>query len=476
MERKIKKSEVNPKNFPHRIVIKFQDAFPLPYESEGNIMDYLLKKQIIPVKELLEQYPGIKIKKLFTSVEPEKITKLVKNAQKISADYKPPQLFSYCAMDCPYKMDASKVLQEVIKSKHVEFAYIASEPAPSPSPCNATGTNPRSMNQGYLDPAPKGINARYAWAFDGGCGTGNVQFIDIEYAWDLNHEDIREANISFLWGNENFPDEKEHGTAVLGIVLMQDNEFGGLGITPKVKSGLVSRISPEGVNSIEDAILNAISHLNFGDILLLEVQILDPITRDRYLPVEIERSIFDAILLATSSGIIVIEAAGNGNLARGFNLDEFTDKYRKTILDRESNDFKNGRDSGAILIAGASDVVTIVHKQGKKISQHGKTKSSNYGNRIDCYAWGNNVFTTDPLEVPPYDFDFSGTSSASAIIAGAAIAIQSIVEASGKQRLSPAEMRDILSNPSNGTVSRNRIGIMPDLRKIIDHALPALRL
>lgn len=434
-------------------------------------MDYLLKKQIIPVKELLEQYPGIRIKKLFTSVEPEKITKLVKNAQKITADYKPPQFLSYCAMDCPYEMDAIKVLQEVLKSKHVEVAYIASEPAPSPSPCNGTGTNPMSMNQGYLDPAPKGINARYAWGFGGGCGAGNVQFIDIEYAWELNHEDISEADISFLWGNENFPDEREHGTAVLGIVLMQDNNKGGLGITPKVKSGLVSTIRPGGDisdRSIEDAILSAVSQMNFGDILLLEVQVLDPVSGDRYLPVEIERSIFDTILLATSSGIIVIEAAGNGNLVRGFDLDEFTDVNGKTVLDRNSEDFKIRRDSGAILVAGASDSVT-------DSGQHGKTRSSNYGSRIDCYAWGNNVFTTDPLEVPPYDFDFSGTSSASAIIAGAAIAIQSIVVAPGKQRLSPSEMRDILSNPSNGTGSRNRIGIMPDLKKIIDHALPALR-
>jgi hypothetical protein len=63
------------------------------------------------------------------------------------------------------------------------------------------------------------------------------------------------------------------------------------------------------------------------------------------------------------------------------------------------------------------------------------------------------------------------TSSASAIIAGAAIVVQSIVAASGKRRLSPAQMRDILSN--NGTAS-DRIGVMPDLKKIIDDVLPAL--
>ena len=463
MKSKMKKSEPNPKNFPHRIVIKFQDALRLPYRSGEDIMDYLLKNQIIPVKELLEQFPGIKINKLFTSVEPDQITELVKKAQKINPGYNPPQLLSYCTMDCPYEMNASKVLQELLKNKHVEFAYITSKPAPPP--CNATGTNPMSMNQGYLDPAPKGINARHAWGFDGGCGGGGVQFIDIEYAWILDHEDIKSADVSFLWGNKDFPDEKEHGTAVLGVVLMQDNDDGGLGITPKVKSRLVSQISPERVYSIEDAILHAVSHLNFGDILLLEVQVFDPDLPNVYRPAEIEKAIFDAITLAISSGIIVIEAAGNGNLVRGFDLDGFTDADGKAILDRGSDDF---RDSGAIVIGAASDSVTAS-------STHGKTRSSNYGSRVDCYGWGKNVFTADPLQSPPYRSNFSGTSSASAIIAGAAIAVQSIVEASGKPLLSPGEMRKILSNPSNGTGSRNKIGVMPDLQQIIDNALPGMR-
>jgi hypothetical protein len=246
---------------------------------------------------------------------------------------------------------------------------------------------------------------------------------------------------------------------------MQDNSMGGLGITPKVRSRLVSQISPEGIYSIEDAILKAVSHLNFGDILLLEVQVFDPHLPGIYRPAEIEKAVFDAIVLAISSGIIVIEAAGNGNLVRGFDLGEFINNDGKAILNRESEDF---RDSGAILIGAASDSVTTS-------GTHGKTRSSNYGSRVDCYAWGNHVFTTDPFQTPPYRDDFSGTSSASAIIAGAAIAIQSIVEASGKPRLSPGEMRDILSNPSNGTGSRNKIGIMPDLKTIIDHAIPTLR-
>ncbi len=62
---------------------------------------------------------------------------------------------------------------------------------------------------------------------------------------------------------------------------------------------------------------------------------------------------------------------------------------------------------------------------------------------------------------------FNGTSSASAIVAGVAIAVQSIAEAAGKKRLGPAQMRETLSHHANGTPSPDRIGVMPDLKKII---------
>jgi len=170
---------------------------------------------------------------------------------------------------------------------------------------------------------------------------------------------------------------------------------------------------------------------------------------------------FDLIELATKKGIIVIEPAGNGDTSGdpvGNNLDDFKNARENKVLDRTPGNAEF-KDSGAIMVAAASD------RNG-----HSKMKSTNFGNRIDCFAWGENVFTTNnPAELPgPYLPDFNGTSSASAIIAGAAIVVQSIVEASGKPRLSPAQMRDILSQ--NGT-SGNRIGVMPNLKKIIDDVL-----
>lgn len=115
---------------------------------------------------------------------------------------------------------------------------------------------------------------------------------------------------------------------------------------------------------------------------------------------------------------------------------------------------------------------------------------SNFGSRIDCFAWGDGISTTGDLTKPDYprpqDYTvgFTGTSGASAIIAGAALAIQGIAQVHRKgltlsnKRFSPSELRSILSDWATGTLSVNsaptktnwnvdKIGVMPDLRKII---------
>jgi hypothetical protein len=60
---------------------------------------------------------------------------------------------------------------------------------PGPPPAVNAGDDPRSGYQGYLNAAPQGINARYAWGFPGGDGAG-TNIIDVEQGWNLNHEDL----------------------------------------------------------------------------------------------------------------------------------------------------------------------------------------------------------------------------------------------------------------------------------------------
>ena len=69
------------------------------------------------------------------------------------------------------------------------------------------------------------------------------------------------------------------------------------------------------------------------------------------------------------------------------------------------------------------------------------------------------------------DTSFGGTSSAAAIIAGAAILVQEMAKAWTPSALGPAQMRSILSDPTTGTVvlapsGKKKVGVMPDLKEI----------
>lgn len=140
--------------------------------------------------------------------------------------------------------------------------------------------------------------------------------------------------------------------------------------------------------------------------------------------------------------------------------------------ERYDNHFdRSYRDSGAILVGSATSSVP-----------HRPMCHTNYGSRIDVYAWGENVMTTGygdhfdsgQDDCQDYSADFGGTSSASPMIVGAAANIQGILRARGDSLLSPAEMRAILAN--NGTehdvaAPVKPIGVMPDLRQAIPAAL-----
>ena len=154
---------------------------------------------------------------------------------------------------------------------------------------------------------------------------------------------------------------------------------------------------------------------------------------------------YAAIRLATALGIVVVEAGCNG----GYDLDPYVDLAGKRIFDRTSSDF---RDSGAIIVGA-----------GSSAAPHSRMSFSNYGNRIDCYAWGQNIDTTSTnstgTDNAAYTAGFGGTSGASPIIVGAGLIVQGM--RTPGYRFGPRVLRKILT--TNGTASANpavdRIGV-----------------
>ncbi|MGH0412721.1 S8 family peptidase [Bacillus cereus] len=438
-----------------QIIVKFKADLDLPYEDgiEKRIQSQTNDKVI---KDLLTEYPDVTFTRLFTSVSPEQIQNLeVKAPNHVSTS-----LLNYYILQ-NQNSGYEEIVDKLKASSLIEDAYMKKQEKIMPPEVQSSSValnpnnNPRFKKQGYLEAAPYGINAPFAWGIQGGNGNG-ITFVDMEYGWLLNHEDLLHQNIELMSGR-NINQHVGHGTSVLGIVSSEDNEVGNIGIAPKAKAKVISQIRDNGQYNTADAILSAVNQLEAGDVLLLEAQASFDGYGDKYLPVEVQPDIFDAIRAGTDKGIVIIEAGANG----WNDLDQFKDRKGKQVLNRNSKDFK---DSGAIMVGA-----------GSSSFPHERMWFSNYGSRIDVYGWGENVGTTTAEQsrsaVNLYTSSFSGTSSASPIIAGAATLVQSIAKENLGQPYRPSELRAILSNQSTGTKSKDpyadKIGVLPDLKSIL---------
>ncbi|MED2729205.1 S8 family serine peptidase [Bacillus thuringiensis] len=445
------------KQVTKQLILKFKNEANLPYQ-DGIEKFIKEEKQDPELIGILAEYPNVTINRLFNSLNPKEIKNLGKEIK--DSDHISSNLLNYYIVETQDDIDVQALLTKIEKSSLVETAYLQEEEAPPAERLPNLSVNPydepRLTRQGYLEPAPLGINAPYAWSIKGGDGKGTT-FVDMEYGWLFSHEDLVNQKIELISG-QNKSEHHDHGTSVLGIVSAEDNNIGGIGIAPKAKVKVVSQIRDNGNYNTADAILSAVNNMQAGDILLLEAQATyDGYGDKNYFPVEVKPDIFDAIRMGTNKGIIIIEAGANG----GNDLDQFRDRNGKQVLNRNSPDFK---DSGAIMVGAAS--ARVPHK---------RSYFSNYGSRVDVYGWGNAVDTTDakPSEFITnlYTSSFAGTSSASPIIAGAAASIQGIVKNNQGRVYTPSQLRDILSDSSTGTKSNDptsdKIGVLPDLKAIL---------
>lgn len=457
------------------VVLELSADIP-PSAQATNLIDLARARQLNELDRLLREYPQVKSTHLITSVSTEGFLELErKAAEKSGKSVLEHSLTSYWSLDCRM-LDQGQEVDRFVKSLNqlpeVSLAYRESS-VYDPLVVNATD-DPHSSSQDYLDAAPTGIDARWAWTQPNGDGAG-IGFIDLEQGWFTNHEDLIAKNPAIISGDnrDGLGDYKgDHGTAVLGVAVGVDNSVGIVGIAANCTSvRMVSHFEAAatgggGTSNVPNAIAAAIAAMSAGDVLLLEVAYLASAGGGADLPVETASADLTAIKLAVANGIVVVEAGGNNNTA----LDDWTNSTGQKRLNRSSRHFQ---DSGAIMV-GAS-VSTVPHV---------KQSFSNYGSRIDCYAWGENVTTCGYGDLSPeasddktYTAIFSGTSSASSIIAGAALILQGWYSAWAGNRLSPGMIRELLSKAATGTPQgpgTQLIGVMPNLRAIIQTLMRAL--
>jgi Subtilase family/Repeat of unknown function (DUF5648) len=338
-----------------------------------------------------------------------------------------------------------------------------------------------SARQLYLQAAPAGVNAVHAWTFPGGRGQ-NVGVIDIEGAWRFSHEDLQQNQGGVIGGTPSSDlGWRNHGTAVIGVIGGDDN---GLGITGIAPDANVRAISIFGALGSAAAIRQAADRLNPGDVILIELHRPGPrfgfqLRNDQrgFIAVEWWPDDLAAIQYATSRGVIVVEAAGNG----AENLDDAIYDTPDTGFPASwTNPFnRSNRDSGAIIVgAGAPPPGTHNRNHGPDRS---RLDFSNYGAMVDVQGWGREVTTCGYGDIQGgndedlwYTDTFSGTSSSSPVVVGSLACIEGVLRAHGQTPLTPPQARDLLratgspQQDAPGRPATQRIGNRPDLQQAIE--------
>ncbi len=539
-----------------RVVVKFKDEIQLPYIDD--VEEYLEK--IGPWSELQERFPGIEMSRLFKTVEPDRIEELVARAvaraRKYGSIYEPPNFLTYFVVDYVGGKNPAALARALSDWKSVAEAYVVPKPAPPPI---ADGIrdfqnylNPAkegiNAQYGWATPGGHGDDIRFIDMEKGwylghpGLPTG-ITLIPQPGGGD-NRE--YKGHGAAVLGIVLAQDPGTHCKCGTGV------DCACTGIAKNAITNLVSefRTTSDPYPDKADAITAAMDFLMSmapeeyeGSVLLLESQSnlarVDPgedesdpaddfefFPDEGYAPIEVYTAEFHAIELATNNGIAVIEPAGNavkensGAYLAPVNLDTLEKRSvgtttGKKILNPPSNsDFRPSppnsdfQRSGAIMVGAATWKVEHQRTQSPPLDSSNTTgpgglvsvfagPPTNFGKRIDCYAWGEYVKTTGSgidNESDIWTWSFSGTSSASAIIAGVALVVQGIAKANGlgsnsNGTYSPAELREILGSfdpltnqpwrrsppdddPPYGTKSNSPmtdlIGVMPDLKKIIN--------
>lgn len=408
----------------------------------------------------------------------------------------PPDLSTYYRVDAP-AAKLEEMAENLLKNDAVEAAYIKppAEPAMAPEVQEESineampaaeeappATPDFTARQIYLNAAPAGVDARYAWTRPGGRGAG-VRIIDIEGAWRFTHEDLKQNQGGVIGTQSTSLTWRNHGTAVVGEIGGDANATGIMGIAPDANTRGISIFG--GLGSA-GALRKAADLLRAGDIILIELHRPGPNSTGAgqfgFIAIEWWPDDFAAIRYAINKGVIVVEAAGNGSQ----NLDAAVYNNRPAGFPTGwRNPFNPANPTSGAVVVGAGAPPPGTHGRN-----HGPDRSrlgfSNYGRRVDCQGWGREVTTTAYGDLQGgtnedlwYTDTFSGTSSASPIVVGALACAQGVLRNQGGQTLTPARAITALrasgspQQDAPGRPATQRVGNRPNLRQLIPNVANA---
>jgi len=305
-------------------------------------------------------------------------------------------------------------------------------------------------NQGYLNAATDGIDAKYAWTLSGGYGSA-VTVCDLEYSWNLNHDDLPTYIATWILTGYTAQDpynDDHHGTSVLGELVSLNNGWGTTGANCSSYTAVAPTFLKPLVGDsgwyLNVAMTNASYNLGAGDVMLIEQQMAGPNWSSTsgdtgLIPVEWDLTIYNLVKTIVGNGVYVVECAGNGYQ----DLDN-------SVYNTGHAPFYPTNHSGAIVVGAGA----VPSSFGGSTTDRSRLSFSNYGTRIDLQGWGEAVVTTGKGDLDStegydrmYTNTFSGTSSAAPNVASAVAILSSIDETYNtfiNRMLDPARMIHLL--------------------------------
>lgn len=470
------KAVVSPEAIPGEIIVKFNEATVVRLKN-GQLSS--VKNDLADVKRVLAQAKA-RIQRLSGESEENED----KRRNKIQGDggLTAPDMNSYylITLNTKDRVSQAALIDALNALPDVAIAYAPGKASPAYMGAGdpydrAPISGSYDSQQKYLDAPPWGVNARSMWNLTDNSGQPikgqGVRLNVIEYGWDAEHEDYKltPSNILRSDSNQVIP---EHGTATIGVLAAAHNAYGVSGLAPNVTLGLAQLFTGEqGISQFINAFAPASSNAGYGDIAIFEqewnVTGSAPVSTEcagiipRLGPVEMDDAMYDKITQSALEGKIVIEPAGN----HGIVFEScFIGSNEQKKLNRQATNFV---DSGAIIVgAGLYNGFSPLGIPIPLINGVG----TNAGNRVDMQGWGANVVTTGPiggamLGDPDYTNNYTGTSSATPIVAGAAALTQSYFKNVKGRALNGYEMRQLLMNTGTpGAIGNgNHIGPLPDV-------------
>ncbi|MBU8932993.1 MAG: S8 family serine peptidase [candidate division Zixibacteria bacterium] len=445
-------TSISPQSSISHVVVKFHDDLSVRTGS-----DRLFSKSGAPLataENLLQPYLGTpRFRRLLSGVAEDRLDQ-IRSSLQLSSKHALADMNAYFRIAVSDHTEAELLINSLNALDEVELAYF--EPVPEPAGDIAPPTSDWVPYQDYREAAPDGVDADYANTLPGGDGAG-VRIIDVEGGWQDTHEDLDAALGGLIAGSPvNDPSWRNHGTAVIGVMIAGDNGYGVTGICPGADINMVS----VGTIGTAEALWTAADNLEAGDIMLIELHAAGPRYNFQsrpdqlgYICMEYWQANFDAIQYAWAKGVVVIEAGGNG-------AEDFDDYAMYGSLFDTTY-----RNSHAIIVGAGypASSPTNLERQG----------FSNYGERVNLQGYGSGVYTTGYGDLfdaggdenQYYTSSFGGTSSASPIITGASACLQGYYEATFGTPMTSDQIRDVLVSTGTEQLgdTSEHIGPRPDL-------------